>query len=499
MTFYLFVLDFKTDMPSAAAAAAAKRNNKTSTEWLKRYKRHKGGNMAPNRKKSRFLKLVVARAVDSWPIYPKLKPHLATILGNVAGALAPYIELDRVLKIARPFKDEQGDEKNGKEKNGKEKDGKEKDGKEKDGKEKDVEEKEKEKNPNQLAFETLLNVIQEPAIIARFVEDQKMLISKIVSNSETRIAFEELSKLDIVKKQKAAILETLEKRLKQNPILKSLDLNKSLDSLQGIFEFVSTIYDFNPLIFNTLVDQIPLKSAKGSDTQTPKSKLEMLFDNFKEQFFDADSQSPPNQNANSAQGPETLLQSPPNKNANSAQGPETLLQSPPNPNTKSKSVAKPKDDAKNKKKAHPPPDEIQNLVGALEHIDKVEKNTKTYATTCSILIPAISLVFSFFLTRYLYFKYAKESENKTLLLAIYSALVPISTCTILALFYTYSDYDFLLPIACIIATSWILAWLWIANFAFAPDSEISTDTFSKLFILQAVLTIPIYFIYSLNK
>lgn len=466
-------------MPSAAAAV--KRNNKTSTEWLERYKRHKGGNMAPNRKKSRFLKLVVAKTVDSWPIYPKLKPHLATILGNVAGALAPYIELESVLKIARPWKNEQGEEKD-----------------EEDGKEKDVGE-EKEKNPNQLAFETLLNVIQEPAIIARFVEDQKMLISKIVSNSETRIAFEELSKLDIVKKQKAAILETLEKHLKQNPILKSLDLNKSLDSLQGIFEFVATIYDFkssHTFLFNTLIDQIPMKSAKGSDTQNPKSKLEMLFDDFKEQFFDADSQSPPNPNAKSAQGPEPVSQPPANQNAKSAQGPELVSQPPANQNSKSAPAANPKDDAKKNIKIK---DEIQNLVGALEHIDKVEKNTKTYATTCSILIPAISLALSFFLTRYLYFKYAKESENKTLLLAIYSALVPISTCTILVLFYTYSDYDFLLPIACIIATSWILAWLWIANFAFAPDSEISTDTFSKLFILQAVLTIPIYFIYSLNK
>ena len=460
-------------MPSAAAAA--KRNNKTSTEWLKRYKRHKGGNMAPNRKKSRFLKLVVARAVDFWPIYPKLKPHLATILGNVAGALAPYIELDRVLKIARPWKNEQGEEKE-KEKNNVEEDNV----KEKDGKEKDVEKKEKEKNPNQLAFEEFLNVIQEPAIIVRFVEDQKMLISKIVSNSETRIAFEELSKLDIVKKQKAAILETLEKRLKQNPILKSLDLNKSLDSLQGIFEFVATIYDFkssHTFLFNTLIDQIPLKSAKGSDTQNPKSKLEMLFDDFKGPFVE-------------------IEKPPPNPNAKSAQGPEPVSQSPANPNAKSAPAANPKDDAKKNIKIK---DEIQNLVGALEHIDKVEQNTKTYATACSIIIPAISLAFSFFLTRYLYFKYAKESESKTLLLAIYSALVPISTCTILALFYAYSDYDFLLPIACIIGTSWILAWIWIANFAFAPVSEISTDTFSKLFILQAVLTIPIYFIYSLNK
>ena len=491
-------------MPSAAAAA--KRNNKTSTEWLKRYKRHKGGNMAPNRKKSRFLKLVVARAVDSWPIYPKLKPHLATILGNVAGALALYIELDRVLKIASFLKNEQGEDKieeerNGKEKNGKEKNVEQKEEKEKNGKEKNG--KEKEKNPNQLAFETLLNVIQEPAIIARFVEDQKMLISRIVSNSETRVAFEEISKLDLVKNQKAAILETLEKHLKQNPILKSLDLIKSLDSLQGIFEFVATIYKFDQRIFNTLIDKFPLKSAKGSDTQTPKTKLEMFIDAYKEAFFDnvaksseTLSQSPPNQNAKAPHGPETLSQSPTNQNAKALQGPETLSQPPTNLNAKSAPAAKPKDDAKNIKKL---PDEIQNLVGALEHMDTVEKNTKTYATTCSILIPAITLALSFFLTRYLYFKYAKESENKTLLLAIYSALVPISTCTILVLFYAYSDYDFLLPIACIIGTSWIMAWIWIANFAFAPDSEISTDTFSKLFILQAVLTIPIYFIYSLNK
>ena len=463
-------------MPSAAAAAKRKKiNNKTSTEWLKRYKRHKGGNMVPNRKKSRFLKLVVARAVDSWPIYPKMKPHLATVLGNVAGALAPYIELDRVLRIASFLKNE-----NGKETIVEEKNGKEKNVEEKDVEEKDLGE-EKEKNPNQLAFETLLNVIQEPAIIARFVEDQKMLISRIVSNSETRIAFEEISKLDLVKNQKAAILETLEKHLKQNPILKSLDLIKSLDSLQGIFEFVATIYDFkssHPFIFNTLIDQIPLKSIKGSDTQTPKSKLEMLFDDFKGPFFEIVAKS---------------YKPPPNPNAKSS---ETLSQPPANLNAKSVPAANPKDDAKKNIKIK---DEIQNLVGALEHIDTVEKNTKTYATTCSILIPAISLALSFFLTRYLYFKYAKESESKTLLLAIYSALVPISTCTILVLFYAYSDYDFLLPIACIIGTSWILAWLWIANFAFAPDSEISTDTFSKLFILQAVLTIPIYFIYSLNK
>jgi hypothetical protein len=229
----------------------------------------------------------------------------------------------------------------------------------------------------------------------------------------------------------------------------------------------------------------------------------MFIDAYKEAFFDnvaksseTLSQSPPNQNAKAPHGPETLSQSPTNQNAKALQGPETLSQPPTNLNAKSAPAAKPKDDAKNIKKL---PDEIQNLVGALEHMDTVEKNTKTYATTCSILIPAITLALSFFLTRYLYFKYAKESENKTLLLAIYSALVPISTCTILVLFYAYSDYDFLLPIACIIGTSWIMAWIWIANFAFAPDSEISTDTFSKLFILQAVLTIPIYFIYSLNK